>query len=255
MDNDSAIRRFSEFLQIRSVSSEGPVTGAYAECVAWLKDWAVSIGLSCRVYELVANKPILVATWIGSEPSLPSVLLNSHYDVVPVMEEHWTQPAWEGKRADGRVYGRGAQDMKCVCVQYLLAIGRLKSSGFLPRRTVHLSYVPDEEIGGVEGMGAFITSGELEALQIGVALDEGLANPKNAYTVFYGERSPWWIMITAKGPTGHGATLQRTLRLCTAPAHAHTGHRGGVRYPMRPGIPQPHRTHMIYVVVQAVASL
>jgi acetylornithine deacetylase/succinyl-diaminopimelate desuccinylase-like protein len=120
---------------------------------------------------------------------------------------------------------------------------------------VHLSYVPDEEIGGVEGMGAFITSGELEALQIGVALDEGLANPKNAYTVFYGERSPWWIMITAKGPTGHGATLQRTLRLCTAPAHAHTGHRGGARYPMRPGIPQPHRTHMIHVVVQAVASL
>jgi aminoacylase len=214
MDSESAISRFSEFLRIRSVSAEGPVTGAYAECVAWLKDWALSIGLTCRVLELVHNKPILVATWTGSEPALPSILLNSHYDVVPVMEEHWTQPAWEGKRADGRVYGRGAQDMKCVCVQYLLAIGRLKSAGFVPRRTMHLSYVPDEEIGGVEGMGAFINSGELAALKMGMALDEGLANPKDAYTVFYGERSPWWIVITARGPTGHGKHMLCPFSLC-----------------------------------------
>ena len=82
MDNDSAIRRFSEFLQIRSVSSEGPVTGAYAECVAWLKDWAVSIGLSCRVYELVANKPIFSLSssldspnWINSARFLSPSLI------------------------------------------------------------------------------------------------------------------------------------------------------------------------------------
>lgn len=32
--------------------------------------------------ELVPNKPIVLATWPGSDPSLPSILLNSHYDVV-----------------------------------------------------------------------------------------------------------------------------------------------------------------------------
>lgn len=29
------------------------------------------------------------ATWKGSNPALPGVLLNSHYDVVPVIREHW----------------------------------------------------------------------------------------------------------------------------------------------------------------------
>ena len=37
------------------------------------------------------------------------------------------------------------------------------------------------------------------------ALDEGLANPREAFTVFYGERTPWWLLIRAEGPTGHGS--------------------------------------------------
>jgi len=43
-------------------------------------------------------------------------------------------------------------------------------------------------------------------MPLGVALDEGLANPSpDAFTVFYGERTPWWILVEAKGPTGHGS--------------------------------------------------
>jgi acetylornithine deacetylase/succinyl-diaminopimelate desuccinylase-like protein len=80
------------------------------------------------------------------------ILLNSHYDVVPVMKEHWTMPAFEGKITDvggeQRLYGRGAQDMKPVCIQYIVAISRLVAAGVVPRRDVHLSFVPDEETGG-----------------------------------------------------------------------------------------------------------
>jgi aminoacylase len=61
---------------------------------------------------------------------------------------------------------------------------------------------PDEEIGGADGMGQLLASAELGSLQpIGFALDEGLANPRNAFTVFYGERTPWWLLVRAKGPT------------------------------------------------------
>eukprot|EP00667_Euglena_gracilis_P011553 EG_transcript_11815 len=95
--------------------------------------------------------------------------------------------------------------MKCVCVQYLLAIERLQQKGWRPRRTVHLSFVPDEEIGGAAGMGLFLQTDLFRSLRVGVGLDEGLANPSNAFTVFYGERNPWWVMVTAKGPTGHGS--------------------------------------------------
>lgn len=42
-------------------------------------------------------------------------------------------------------------------------------------------------------------------LRAGIALDEGLAKETDAFTVFYGERVPWWIHVTAKGQPGHGS--------------------------------------------------
>lgn len=54
------------------------------DCVTFLKKQAVSLGIPLKVYAVVSGKPIVVLTWEGSEPNLPSVLLNSHMDVVPV---------------------------------------------------------------------------------------------------------------------------------------------------------------------------
>ena len=42
------------------------------------------------------------------------LVLNGHIDVFPVNEnETWTQPPWSGAIADGKIWGRGAADMKC----------------------------------------------------------------------------------------------------------------------------------------------
>jgi aminoacylase len=96
--------------------------------------------------------------------------------------------------------------MKIVCIQYIEAIRKLKREGFVPKRNIHLLYVPDEEIGGADGMEAFLQSEQFQAIQpIAFAFDEGLANPTEAFTVFYGERAPWWFYIKSQGPTGHGS--------------------------------------------------
>lgn len=204
---DDDVRFFKELLRFRTISAEGPTTGAYAACVEFLKAECDRIGLQTQVVSPIAGKPVLVASLRGTEPELPALLLNSHYDVVPVFPEHWTVEAFDAVEVDGRIYGRGAQDMKCVCAQYLVALRRLKAQGRLPfRRTVHLTFVPDEEIGGVQGMGAFLQTETYKALcPIGLALDEGLANVDDKFTVFYGERAPMWVIVTANGPTGHGS--------------------------------------------------
>ena len=56
--------------------------------------------------------------------------------------------------------------------------------------------MPDEEIGGTEGMMWFHLTPEFKALNVGVCVDEGLASPTEAFTVFYGERRPMWLKIT-----------------------------------------------------------
>ena len=54
----------------------------------------------------------MLATWVGEEPELPSVLLNGHYDVVPSEDEQWTlgDPWAAGTTDDGAtIVGRGTQ--------------------------------------------------------------------------------------------------------------------------------------------------
>ena len=101
-----------------------------------------------KVTECVADIPIMVMTWPGTEPSLPAVMLNSHTDVVPVFPEHWTYPPFDAhKDAKGDIYGRGTQDMKCVGIQHIEAVRRLREQGKTFKRTIHLVFVPEEEVG------------------------------------------------------------------------------------------------------------
>ena len=46
-------------------------------------------------------------------------------------------------------------------------------------------------MGGKYGMAKFIEREEFKNMNVGFCLDEGLANPKNAFTVFYAERTAW----------------------------------------------------------------
>ena len=64
----------------------------YEEVMTFLVKQADSMGLGWRRHELSPGKPILVISWPGLEPELPSVMLNSHMDVVPVQCSPSTGP-------------------------------------------------------------------------------------------------------------------------------------------------------------------
>jgi aminoacylase len=206
---ESAIESLQQFLRFPTVSAISPSSGAYRDCANFILQELASIPCLENIHflpESPEHSPVVIAHWKGTRPELPVILLNSHYDVVPASLEEWTVPPFEGLRRDGKIYGRGSQDMKCVCIQYIEAIRYLNRQGFQPTRTMYLSFVPDEEVGG-GGMAAFLES-ELFKHQlpgIALALDEGLASTDDTFSVFYGERLPWWVDITAVGNTGHGS--------------------------------------------------
>lgn len=206
-ERELAVNQFCKLLQFPTVSSTGCSDGSYNLCGDWLLHQLQSLQLdkSFILEESVANKPIVVGVWRGSESSLPGILLNSHYDVVPVIEEKWSVPAFEGLRKEGKIYGRGTQDMKCVCMEYIVALQQLKKNGFEPKRDIFITFVPDEEIGGADGMNVLIASKWFQTLTIDLALDEGLASTDNNFSVFYGERLPWWVKVEAVGNTGHAS--------------------------------------------------
>jgi len=202
--DNPAIKNFVDYLQIPSVQPDVN----YDECLAFLKKQAAEIGLSYRVYECAPKKPIAVLTWEGTDPALPSCLLNSHMDVVPVFPDSWTYPPFSAHiDDDGKIFARGSQDMKCVGIQYLETVRRLKSKGVTLRRTLHICFVPDEEIGGKLGMALFVHTQDFRDLNVGVALDEGIASPTDDYLLFYAERNIWHIIVTCPGTPGHGSLL------------------------------------------------
>ena len=60
-----------------------------------------------------------------------------------------------------------------VGIQYLEAIRTLKAAKYEPKRTIHVLFVPDEEIGGARGMQKLLKLDEFKALNVGFVLDEG----------------------------------------------------------------------------------
>ncbi|XP_053604968.1 aminoacylase-1-like [Plodia interpunctella] len=202
-EKDPSVSNLRNYLRIRSVHPNIN----YAECLTYLRGQAAELGFPVKVFEPVPKKPVLVMTCEGQEPSLPSILLNSHMDVVPVFEKSWTYPPFEARLVDGVIYGRGVQDMKSVGILYLEALKRLKSKGLKFKRTIHLTFVPDEEVGGLKGMGEFVKTEDFKKLNVGFSLDEGLASASEYYHVYNAERSIWHITMICPGKSGHGSLL------------------------------------------------
>ena len=204
LSDAAAVERFREYLRCNTAHPD-PRAG-YAAAEPFFRRYAEALGLAFeRLEGPEPGHPTFVLSWAGSAPELPSIVLSGHMDVVPADAAQWSVAPFAAELRDGKVFGRGAQDMKSVSVQYLEAIARLRRAGFAPRRSLHVLLVPDEEVGGLRGMQAFLRSARVRAMNPALVLDEGLASPTDKFTVFYGERKIWWIKVTATGAAGHGS--------------------------------------------------
>jgi len=199
---DISVTTFREYLKINTMQPDPN----YEPAVEFLCKLAKDIDLECQVFRVQPNRPIVLMTWLGKDKSLPSLLLNSHMDVVPVFLEHWKYDPFSGHKDEkGDIYGRGAQDMKCVGIQYVEAIRRLKKNGQHLQRTIHVTFVPEEEVGGHTGMKLFVKTDDFKKLNIAFALDEGVASDDETYKIFYAERVKWWLEAKCIGNPGHGS--------------------------------------------------
>ena len=193
---------FRDYIRIETVQPKPD----YDSAVRFLVEQAKLMEVEHKIHECVPGKPILILSWPGTDPSLSSLMLNSHMDVVPVFPQHWTYPPFSAHKDEhGNIYGRGTQDMKSVGIQHLEAVKRLKSQGKMLKRTVHITFVPEEEVGGIEGMKLFVETELFKSLNVGYVLDEGLASEDDIIPVYYGERSKFWIRVKCPGSPGHGS--------------------------------------------------
>jgi len=202
MEEHPSVTDFRTYLKMNT-SHPSP---DYTECRDWLMAKGKEAGGKVSWCETVPGKPVVIVTFLGQEPNLPSVMLNSHTDVVPVFPEYWKHDPFSAhKDANGDIYARGSQDMKCVGIQYLEAMKKIVRSRTNLKRTVHLTFMPEEELGGVLGMKIFVEMPQFAELNVGFALDEGYASEDDSFWLFYGERTVWRFYVRCEGSPGHGS--------------------------------------------------
>src|SRR5690606_4838732 len=109
-------------------------------------------GIAVEYIECAPGREAAVGRLPG-DGSKRGLMLGNHLDVVPVEADYWTKPPFEGVVEDGRVYGRGAMDMRSCGVMQLITLLLLKRQGVSLKRDVVIVGVPDEEAGGALGMG------------------------------------------------------------------------------------------------------
>src|SRR5579875_1372103 len=114
--------------------------GLTAEVETYLAELGVDY---VKVPNAQGDKAALFAT-IGPKVD-GGVILSGHTDVVPVAGQIWTINPFGLRRADGRVYGRGACDMKGFDAICLAMIPEFQKAGL--SRPIHIMLSYDEEVG------------------------------------------------------------------------------------------------------------
>ena len=132
-------------------------------------------------------------------------------DVVPADASRWTRDPFGGEIAEGRIWGRGAMDMKGPGVAHLYAFIMLKRQKVALDRDIILMAVPDEEVGGALGA-LWMRDNHYQEFEPEYILDEGGFGSRDLFTpgklvfgVSVAEKKILWLKLTAEGVAGHGS--------------------------------------------------
>jgi acetylornithine deacetylase len=142
-----------------------------------------------------------------------SLHLSGHVDVVPVERpDLWEHEPWSGEVADGRIWGRGAGDMKGGLAAYLVAAATIAETCDERRGDVLFSSVIEEECGG---------NGMWSVLRAGYDADAVLIAESTALRLARAGTGVVWARLSAAGGAGHamlGGGEGPFDRLCKAVA-------------------------------------
>ncbi|MEM0950009.1 MAG: acetylornithine deacetylase/succinyl-diaminopimelate desuccinylase family protein [Pseudomonadota bacterium] len=129
------------------------------------------------------------------------VHFNSHTDVVEV-GHGWTVDPFGGEVRDGRVYGRGACDMKGGLAASVIAAEAFLAACPEFSGAIEISGTADEESGGYGGVAHLAKQGWFDPDRVQHVI---IPEPLNKDRICLGHRGVWWAEIETKGRIAHGS--------------------------------------------------
>ena len=165
IDVDDLLSTLADLIAIRSLggqenAAQEYVAGFMARLGMDVDVWALDFDALRRhpAYSMEIERPgALGVVGAMGENDGQRLILNGHVDVVPAGDEaNWRYPPWQATVADGRVYGRGACDMKGGLACALYAARAIHDADVRLRGQLFVESVVGEEDGGVGTLAAVL---------------------------------------------------------------------------------------------------
>ncbi|WP_210529698.1 M20 family metallopeptidase [Rubellimicrobium arenae] len=172
---------------------QDPAVNGEAKVQDRLQQDLTALGFGVDRWDVSPGRPNIVADWEGSEER--SLLLCGHVDVVPIGDPaQWTVEPFGGETKDGRLYGRGAVDMKSGVAACVAAARAIRKAGITLDGRLSIHTVVDEEAGGF---------GAMDAVAKGRLARAGIIAEPTWDAVMPAEGGLFWVRVTIRGRQGH----------------------------------------------------
>jgi len=237
-DPISAIASSTDMLR-RLVAFDTTSRDSNLALIGFVRDWLDAHGVPYRESRDATGQKANLHAIIGPNRS-GGVALSGHVDTVPVDGQAWTRDPFSLHAQDGRLYGRGAADMKGFVACCLAAVPELVRIGL--KQPLHLFITFDEET-TMEGARALIT----DITASGLRPDLCIVGEPSLMQPILAHKGRLAVKVTASGRPGHSSDPARGVNAIqsAAEAIAHVAaeaRRLAVEGPFEEGFEPPHTT-------------
>ncbi len=197
-------------VRIPSVYRPGEPGANEAEVAAFVESWFRREGLPVDVQPVAPGRPNVLA-WVGEkEPGRRCLLLEGHTDVVTEGDpKDWARPPFAAEMIDGRIYGRGAADMKSGLAAAMVALAAFRRADVTPKGKLVVGALVDEE-------DAMLGVRHLVTTAAGRELDAAIICEPEQNELCLEQRGVVWARIRARGKMAHGAMPEAGVNPITA---------------------------------------
>ena len=209
LDEEELIELTRALIRIPSVVRPGEPASTEAAVARHVEVWLAKQGFDLEVQEAAPGRPNVLA-WLGEKGGGKSLLLEGHTDVVTEGNPaEWTHPPFAADLVDGRIYGRGAADMKSGLAAAMVAAAAIKRSGAALAGRLVVGALVDEE-------GDMLGAKHLCTTAIGRELDAAIICEPEQNELCLEQRGVVWARVAIRGRMAHGAMPEAGVNPITA---------------------------------------
>ncbi len=150
--------------------------------------------------EVLDGRPNVIGSYGNGINEDKSLILNGHLDTVSV--ENMSIDPFQGYIKDGKIYGRGAVDMKGAIAAMVMAILLIKRANIKLDGIVHFTGVIDEE---------YWNYGTKHVVENGPKAKYAIVGEPTNLEIHNGHRGLEWVEISVKGKYAHGGTPEKGI--------------------------------------------